>query len=159
MSCLWFSLSGRVLGSVVLLAPDGSTEGLGNAKADADGNTDEQEAEENLGNEPVAAAQPGHAGPAALLLGVPRLFLPVISRGPNLAVALSIELTALAGRLLRHEARLNVRIEWVAAYFCTGRGIALSWRAAADGHDADGRGIREGSLFGVRDGGLLSVLG
>lgn len=118
-------------GRLVLFPPDGSAEGLADAETNTDGNADDEDDEEHLGDNLLAAAQPRHVGAAALNLGGLGLFLPVILAGPDLTLALSGEVAALAGGGLGDEAGLDVAVKGVA--------VVLGVRGGrVDGHDADG---------------------
>ena len=101
---------------VVVVTPDGGTQGLGHAEADAHGDTDDEENDEDLGDDAISVAQPGKwCVAAALNFGGLGLLLPVLLGWPHLLLALAAVGThAVVGRSrVNHLHGLNIRLEGV----------------------------------------------
>lgn len=82
----------------ILFAPNRSMQCLADTETDADRDRNNDEADEDVGDKAVAAAQAVHADAATLLrllLGL-GLLHPMFAPGPNLTVALARNVTALA---------------------------------------------------------------
>lgn len=139
----------------VPVSPDGGVQGLADAKANADGDADNEEHQEDLGDDAVPAAEVGHAGAAVLGLVRLGLLLPVVLAGPDLAVALPSEgagrrlvLDARLGRVRRSHG-LDVGVERV------GGPVGARRRGCAHAgcfFEAGGGICRDGGLFGGCEG-------
>lgn len=135
---------------VVPVSPDGSVQGLADAKANTDGDAHDKKHQEDLDDDAVPAAEVGHAGAAILRLVCLGLLLPVVLSGPDLAVALPSEG---AGRCLVLDARgvgrvssdhgLDVGVKGVGAPVGARCGSVVG---------ADGGICREGGLFRKGEG-------
>lgn len=84
----------KVDGLFVLVSPDWCTQRFADTKANAHGNADDEEYQEDLDDDAVSRTEAGHAVTGSASLGCLGLLLPLILSRPYLAVTFSSERAA-----------------------------------------------------------------